>query len=98
MGRPRDMALTVSTPLTAEEKQRARLRQNHSESRRRLQADITSAVRKGDWEQALMLAGSHSRPTVLKRLWPRLHLDQKPLAMEIAISVGELLHRQRSFF
>ena len=74
------------------------MRQNHSELRRRLQTDITAAVRKGDWEQALMLAGSHSRPTVLKRLWPRLHLEQKPLAMEVAISVGDLLHRQRAFF
>jgi hypothetical protein len=74
------------------------MRQNHSESRRRMQTDITYALRKGDWEQALMLAGSNSRPTVLKRLWPRLHLDQKPLAMEVAISIGDLLHRQRAFF
>jgi hypothetical protein len=87
----------TSIPLTADEKQRARLRRNHIESRRRLQADITSAVRKGDWEQALMLAGSSSRPTVLKRLWPRLTLDQKPLAMELAVANGDLLHRQRAF-
>jgi hypothetical protein len=87
----------TSIPLAAGEKPRAQLRQNHSELRRRLQTDITCAVRKGDWEQALMLAGSHSRPTVLKRLWPRLHLEQKPLAMELAISVGDLLHRQRAF-
>jgi phage terminase large subunit-like protein len=84
-------------PLTAEDKQRAQLRRNHIESRRRLQADITSAVRKGDWEQALMLAGSGSRPTVLKRLWPRLSLEQKPLAMELAVANGDLLHRQRAF-
>jgi hypothetical protein len=87
----------TSIPLTAEEKQRARLRRNHIESRRRMQADITAAVRKGDWEQALMLAGSSSRPTVLKRLWPRLNLDQKPLAMELAVANGDLLHRQRAF-
>lgn len=88
----------TSIPLAGEEKQRAKLRQNHSESLRRMQADITSALRKGDWEQALMLSRSSSRPTVLKRLWPRLHLEQKPLAMEVAISIGDLLHRQRSFF
>jgi len=87
----------TSIPLTAEEKQRARLRRNHIESRRRLQADITSAVRKGDWEQALNLAASTCRPTVLKRLWPRLTLDQKALAMELAVANGDLLHRQRPF-
>jgi hypothetical protein len=88
----------TSIQLTADEKQRAQLRRNHIESRRRLQADITAAVRKGDWEQALMLAGSSSRPTVLKRLWPRLNLDQKTLAMELAVANGDLLHRQRAFF
>jgi hypothetical protein len=88
----------TSIPLAGDEKQRALLRRNHNESLRQMQADITSALRKGDWEQALMLARSSSRPTVLKRLWPRLHLHQKPLAMEVAISIGDLLHRQRGFF
>ncbi len=69
----------------------------HLHARRRLQADITAALRAGDWEQTLMLAGSGSRPTLLKRLWPRLNMTQKPLAMELAIANGELLRRQRPF-
>src|ERR1700761_5839336 len=83
--------------LPEEKRAEAVLMIRHLHARRRMQADITSALRAGDWEQTLMLAGSGSRPTLLKRLWPRLSLAQKPLALELAIANGELLRRQRSF-
>src|ERR1700761_4188329 len=83
--------------LPEEKRAQAVLMIRHLHARRRLQADITSALRAGDWEQTLMLAGSGSRATLLKRLWPRLNLTQKPLAMELAIANGELLRRQRPF-